>query len=74
MENNILSTLLPEQKKLIKVQSYKKNDVVNYDGYIINDGYRWISWLSLSTKKRRWMRAGKCNQKGYITYPYGQFR
>lgn len=50
---------------------YLKGDYVNYDGYIHNDGFRFISWVSLSTGKRRWLKAGKCNDKGFITKPYG---
>lgn len=53
---------------------YEKGDTVVYDGYVINNGYRFISWVSKSTGKRRWMRSGKCNNTGYITEPYGKFK
>lgn len=35
--------------------SYEKGESVCYDGYVVREGYAWISWISVSTGKRRWM-------------------
>ena len=34
------------------VGSYIKGETVNYDYYIDNDGYRWISWIGASGNRR----------------------
>ena len=52
---------------------YKKNDRVTYDGYVNHNGYRWISWISKNSGKRRWMKCGKVDSKGVITKSYGKF-
>lgn len=53
---------------------YNNGDSVIIDGYVNHDGYRWVSWISVSTNKRRWMRAGKVNSNGAIVSPFGRFR
>lgn len=53
---------------------YKKGNSVHYDGYVIREGYVWISWISASTGERRWMAAGETNSRGVNTNPYGTFR
>jgi hypothetical protein len=52
---------------------YEKGQSVNYDGYVINDGYVWISWISSSSKERRWMAAGVAKNGVNVT-PYGTFK
>ena len=34
------------------VGSYSKGESVNYDYYVDNEGYRWISWIGASGKRR----------------------
>lgn len=34
------------------VGSYTKGENVNYDYYVDNEGYRWISWIGFSGKRR----------------------
>ncbi len=34
------------------VGSYTRGQSVNYDYYIDNEGYRWISWIGASGKRR----------------------
>ncbi|MEG2786463.1 MAG: N-acetylmuramoyl-L-alanine amidase [Romboutsia sp.] len=34
------------------VGSYSRGESVNYDYYVDNDGYRWISWIGGSGKRR----------------------
>jgi hypothetical protein len=52
---------------------YAKGMSVNYDGYVKNGGYVWISWIG-STGERRWMAAGQLNSAGANTNPYGTFK
>ena len=50
--------------------TYNKGMSVIYDGYVKREGYVWISWISGSTRERRWMavRETKTNKA------YGTFR
>lgn len=34
------------------VGSYRKGESVNYDYYVDNEGYRWISWVGVSGNRR----------------------
>lgn len=34
------------------VGSYRKGESVNYDYYVDNEGYRWISWIGVSGNRR----------------------
>lgn len=51
---------------------YARGQSVNYDGYVIREGFTWISWISASTHTRRWMACGE-NHGGRTTVPYGTF-
>lgn len=52
---------------------YEKGDSVNYDGYVVREGYVWISWISLSDGTRRWMSCGRADSRGYNIEPWGSF-
>ncbi|UNT92445.1 SH3 domain-containing protein [Allobaculum sp. Allo2] len=53
--------------------TYNKGMSVNYDGYVIREGYVWISWISATTHTRRWMACGKANSAGRNFEPWGTF-
>lgn len=53
---------------------YKKGMSVRYEGYVVREGYVWITWISASTGERRWMACGETNSKGQNVAPYGTFR
>lgn len=53
--------------------TYNKGMSVNYDGYVIREGYVWISWISATTHPRRWMACGKANSAGRNFEPWGTF-
>lgn len=54
--------------------TYDKGMSVNYDGYVIREGYVWISWIGSSTHTRRWMACGKANSAGKNIEPWGTFK
>lgn len=51
---------------------YKKGMSVNYDGYVLREGYVWISWIG-RTGERHWMACGE-EKNGRNVKPYGIFR
>ena len=51
---------------------YNTSMSVNYDGYVLREGYCWISWIG-SDSTRRWMAAGELNSSNINTKPYGTF-
>ena len=53
---------------------YKKGMSVVYDGYVVREGYIWISWISSSDKTRRWMACGRTNAAGRNIEPWGTFK
>lgn len=53
---------------------YKQGMSVIYDGYVKREGYCWISWISSTTGKRRWMACGELNSAGINVNPYGTFK
>lgn len=53
--------------------TYAKGNSVYYDGYVVREGYVWISWISASEGIRRWMAAGKANAAGRNVEPWGTF-
>lgn len=54
------------------VAQYKKGEVINYDGYIITNGYVWISYVSTSGHRR--YVAARVFSNGRIVESYGHFR
>lgn len=54
--------------------TYDKGMSVNYDGYVIREGYSWISWISSNDNTRRWMACGKTNSQGINVEPWGTFK
>lgn len=52
--------------------TYDKGSHVNYDGYVKREGYVWISWISSSTKERRWMACGQLVNG--VNQPWGTFK
>lgn len=53
---------------------YENGMSVNYDGYVVRDGYVWISWISANDGTRRWMACGEANAQGYNVTPWGTFK
>lgn len=53
---------------------YSKGMSVNYDGYVVREGYVWISWISSNDGTRRWMACGKANNQGKNVEPWGTFK
>lgn len=51
---------------------YNSNMSVNYDGYVLREGYSWISWIG-TDGTRRWMACGELNNSNVNTKPYGTF-
>jgi hypothetical protein len=50
-----------------KVQAtYKKGEKFNYDSYIDTGGYRWLSYISVSTKVRRYVAQKKLGGESYV--------
>lgn len=54
--------------------TYKKGMSVNYDGFVVREGYVWISWISSNDGTRRWMSCGKANAQGQNVEPWGTFK
>ena len=50
---------------------YKQGMSVRYDGSVRREGIVWISWISASDGKRRWMAARELNSEGVNEKPYG---
>lgn len=49
--------------------SYSKGQSVNYEGYVVRDGFVWITWISASAKVRRWMPVRETEtNKAYGTF------
>lgn len=51
------------QAKGNPVASYRKGEKFNYDSYIDTNGYRWLSYVSLKTKTRRYIAQRTLNNK-----------
>ena len=51
---------------------YESGMSVNYDGYVVREGYVWISWIGQSGY-RRWMACGRANAAGANVEPWGTF-
>ena len=51
---------------------YVKNQFVFFDGYVNREGYRWITWISLKNKERRWMAIGELDDKNNVVKYYGR--
>lgn len=64
----------PSTKGVDTGLTYNKGMSVNYDGYVVREGYVWISWISANDGTRRWMSCGKANAQGYNIEPWGKFR
>lgn len=47
--------------------------IVTYDGYVVREGYVWISWISTNDGTRRWMACSKANVQGVNVEPWGKF-
>lgn len=54
--------------------TYAKGMTVTYDGYVVREGYVWISWISTNDVTRRWMACGKANTQGKNVEPWGKFK
>lgn len=54
------------------VDTYTRGEKINYDGYIITNGYVWISYIS-NSGTRRYVAARKW-ENGTIVENYGHFR
>lgn len=54
------------------VAQYSKGDKINYDSYIKNDDYVWISYIAKSGN-RRYVATGNITSKGYNDYAFGYF-
>lgn len=53
--------------------NYNRGERVIYDQYIIQGGYKWISWVDFSNT-RRWMASGEVDANGNMVNPYGSFK
>lgn len=51
--------------------TYNKGMAVNYDGYVVREGYIWISWIGQSGT-RRWMACGTKDVSGKVNH-WGTF-
>lgn len=51
--------------------TYNKGMSVNYDGYVVREGYIWISWIGQSGT-RRWMACGTKDGSGKVNH-WGTF-
>lgn len=51
-----------------KIQAtYRKGEKFNYDSYIDSGGYRWLSYVSLITRSRRYVAQKKIGGSSYVT-------
>jgi murein DD-endopeptidase MepM/ murein hydrolase activator NlpD len=51
-----------------KIQAtYKKGEKFNYDSYIDTNGYRWLSYISVSSKTRRYVAQRKLGGESYVS-------
>lgn len=53
--------------------NYNRGERVIYDQYIIQGGYKWISWVDFSNT-RRWMASGEVDANGNMVDSYGSFK
>lgn len=53
---------------------YINGNTVVFDGYVVREGYVWISWISHNDNTRRWMACGRSNEKGINIEPWGIFK
>lgn len=73
-DNPIKIRRSPSTKGADTGYEYEKGMSVRYDGYVVREGYVWISWISVNDGTRRWMAAGKANSAGRNIEPWGTFK
>lgn len=62
----------PSTKNSDVVAQYNQGELINYDGYIIRDGYVWISYVS-NSGERRYVASSEY-QNGKFLARYGHFK